>query len=158
MRKEPFIVGQYYHIYNRGVDKRVVFKDNVDLSRFFQSMEEFNGLDPIGSIFENRFKRRKEGNLNDRDSKLVDFVCYCLNPNHYHFILTPLVDQGIEKFMQRLGTGFTMFFNEKYNRTGALFQGRFKSVLIDSDEYLMYLNVYVNLNDRVHSLGGPTSK
>jgi REP element-mobilizing transposase RayT len=158
MRKVPFIIGQYYHIYNRGVDKRVVFKDILDLSRFFQSMEEFNTLEPIGSIFENRFKKVKDNSADVSEGKLVDFVVYCLNPNHYHFILTPLVENGIEKFMQRLGTGYTMFFNERYNRTGSLFQGKFKAVHIDSDEYLMYLNVYVNLNDKAHSLGGSTSK
>ncbi len=153
MRKVPFLVGQYYHIYNRGVDKRVVFKDNVDLQRFIQGMDEFNSLEPVGSLYLNRFKKRDPDNV-----KLVDFVAYCLNPNHYHFILTPLVENGIERFMQRLGTGFTMFFNERYERNGVLFQGKFKAVHIDSDEYLMYLNVYVNLNDKAHSLGGSTSK
>jgi putative transposase len=116
-------------------------------------MDEFNSLEPVGSLYLNRFKKRDPDNV-----KLVDFVAYCLNPNHYHFILTPLVENGIERFMQRLGTGFTMFFNERYERNGVLFQGKFKAVHIDSDEYLMYLNVYVNLNDKAHSLGGSTSK
>lgn len=152
MRKVPFIIGEYFHIYNRGTDKRVVFKDIFDLKRFFQSMEEFNTIEPIGSIFENRFRKKKNQSLGAPSPKLVDFVCYCLNPNHYHFILTPLVENGIEKFMQKLGAGYTAFFNEKYDRTGALFQSRFKAVHIDSDEYLMYLNVYVNLNNLVHKI------
>ena len=151
MRKVPFIVGQYYHIYNRGTDKRIIFEDVFDLQRFIQSMEEFNTLEPIGSIYWNKYKKKSlRGSTSNK--KLVDFVCYCLNPNHYHFILTPLVEKGIEQFMQRLGTGYTMFFNEKYHRTGALFQGRFKAVHIDSDEYLRYVNVYVNLNNRVHKI------
>ena len=152
MRKVPFVVGEYYHIYNRGVDKRVVFTDRFDLQRFIQSMEEFNTIDPIGSIFENRFRKQRNQSLGARSPKLVDFVCYCLNPNHYHFILTPLVENGIEKFMQKLGAGYTIFFNIKYKRTGVLFQGKFKAIHIDSDEYLMYLNVYVNLNNRVHKI------
>jgi len=155
VRKFPFLVGECYHIYNRGTDKRVIFKNNLDLQRFFQGMEEFNSLEPIGSIFENRFKNKdKEHNPS---TKLINVICYCLNPNHYHFILSPLVENGIEKFMHRLGTGYTMFFNEKYGRTGALFQGRFKAIHIDSDEYLMYLNVYVNLNNRAHQLDESTS-
>jgi len=154
--REPFVIGEYYHIYNRGTDKRVIFNERFDLLRFTQSMEEFNVPEPIGSIYNNRFKDRKK--LSASSAKLVDFVCFCLNPNHYHFILTPLVENGIEKFMQKLGAGYTMFFNVKYKRTGVLFQGRFKAVHIDSDEYLMYLNVYVNLNDRAHSLGVSSAK
>ena len=159
MRKVPFIIGQYYHIYNRGTDKRTIFMDRFDLLRFIQSMEEFNTLDPIGSIYQNRFKK-KDKSLSTPVTKLVDFVCYCLNPNHYHFILTPLVENGIEKFIQRLGSGFTRYFNEKCDRTGVLFQGKFKSIHIDSDEYLMYLNVYINLNNRVHRipLSAPVTK
>ncbi|MBU6431373.1 hypothetical protein KGQ29_03295, partial [Patescibacteria group bacterium] len=59
---------------------------------------------------------------------------------------------GIEKFMQRIGGGFTRYFNEKYNRNGVLFQGKFKSIHVDSDEYLLHLSAYVNLNDRVHKI------
>ena len=158
MRKVSFVVGEYYHIYNRGTDKRIIFSNFFDLQRFIQSMREFNTVEPIGSIFENRFKKRKNNQLGAPSAKLVDFVCFCLNPNHYHLILTPLVEKGIEKFMQKLGAGYTMFYNEKYHRTGALFQGRFKAVHIDSDEYLMYVNVYVNLNNRVHLLGAPSAK
>src|SRR3989344_9447893 len=109
-RKVNLVQGEYYHIYNRGVDKRNIFSDKFDLQRFFQSINEFNTKNPIGSLYENSFVREKE--LGGRTSKLVQFVAYCLNPNHYHFILTPLVEKGIEKFMQRLGTGYTMYFNE----------------------------------------------
>jgi len=145
MRKHPFLIGQYYHIYNRGTDKRIIFKDSGDLKRFFKCMNEFNVVAPIGHI-------RDISDKLDKKNKLVDIVCYCLNPNHYHFILTPLVENGIEKFIQKIGGGFTRYFNEKHKRTGVLFQGKFKSVLIDSDKYLMYLSAYVNLNNCVHKL------
>ena len=149
MRKDPFIIGQYYHIYNRGTDKRVIFLDKFDLWRFLQSIEEFNTTESIGSIYQNRFKN-KEKTLSSSTTKLVDIICYSLNPNHYHFILSPLVENGIEKFMHKLGGGFTRYFNEKYKRSGVLFQGRYKSILIDSDEYLMYLSAYINLNNKIH--------
>ena len=158
--RESFIIGQYYHIYNRGTDKRLIFMDKFDLQRFLQSMEEFNTLEPIGSIYENRFKGKDKVNKNNTkqlgsstsksDSKLVDIVVYSLNPNHYHFILSPLIEGGIEKFMQRLGTGYTKHFNQKYKRNGVLFQGRYKSILIKTDEYLMYLSTYINLNNKIH--------
>ncbi len=155
MRKAPFIIGEYYHIYNRGTDKRLVFMDISDLMRFIQSMDEFNVLDPIGSILENKNKEKEFGN---RITKLVEIVSYSLNPNHYHFILSPLVENGIEKFMQKLGIGFTRYFNEKYKRSGVLFQGKYKSIHINTDKYLMYLSAYINLNNKIHFLSHPESK
>ncbi|MBU4224081.1 transposase [Patescibacteria group bacterium] len=156
MRKIQFTNNEYYHIFNRGVDKREIFLDHGDLSRFFQSMEEFNTVNPIGSIFENSF--RKLGNPVSKLEKLVNFVCYCLNLNHYHFILEQLSDNGIEKFMHRLGIGYTKYFNKKHDRVGALFQGNYKAVHINSNEYLLHVSAYVNLNNKVHSLGNPVSK
>ncbi len=159
MRKVPFIKGEFYHIYNRGVDKRSIFKNEDDTERFFQSMEEFNVIESIGSIYENSFLKNKLGSSTPKSpDKLVNFVCYCLNPNHYHFILEQVADRGIEKFMHRLGTGYTNYFNNKYDRTGSLFQGRFKAVHIDSDSYLLHTSVYVNLNNRVHQFGNSVSK
>ena len=172
IRKHPFEIGQYYHVYNRGVDKRDVIMEEYDLDRFMLSVIEFNTVNPIGSIFENKFKKSKnkknqnphletgcpsgQGD-NDASYRLVDVVAYCVNPNHYHFLLTPLVDKGIERFMQRLGVGYTKYFNEKYKRSGVLFQGRFKSKHIDSDGYLMHVSAYINMNNR-DSLGHPVSK
>lgn len=142
MRKVPFVEDEYYHIYNRGVDKRSIFKDRKDLERFFQSIKEFNSVEPIGSIFENSF------NKEEVSKKLVEIVCYCLNPNHFHFVLKQLVENGISEFMKRLG-GYTWYFNNRHNRSGALFQGKFKSSHIDSDTYLLHVSAYVNLNNRV---------
>jgi len=156
-RKVPFIFGEYYHIYNRGVDKRKIFSDIFDVLRFYQCMEEFNVIEPVGSIYENHFN--KLGRPTSKSEKLVDIVVYCLNLNHFHFILTPLTDDGISEFMKRLLGGYTKYFNNKHKRNGSLFQGAFKDIHIDSDEYLMHLSAYVNLNDRVHNpLGRRTSK
>lgn len=156
MRKVPFINGEFYHIYNRGVDKRDIFSNQYDLDRFFQSMDNFNIVEPIGSIYEHSFQNQKKSpqlGSSTPKLKLVNFVCYCLNPNHYHFILEQVSDKGIEKFMQRIGTGYTNYFNEKNKRSGSLFQGRFKASHVASNEYLLHLSAYVNLNDKVHQLG-----
>lgn len=155
MKKFEFANEECYHIFNRGNNKRPIFIDDKDFSRFFQSMIEFNAIEPIGSIFENSFRKDQLGGF---ASKLVDFTCYCLNPNHFHFVLKQLEDRGIEKFMHRLGTGYTMYFNKKYSNTGSLFQGPYKAVCIDSNEYLLHLSVYVSLNYKVHKLGGEASK
>jgi REP element-mobilizing transposase RayT len=156
IRKTKFVNNYFYHIFNRGTDKRDIFLDHNDISRFFQGMNEFNVINPIGSIYQNSFNLLRSKASNDK--KLVNFVCYCLNPNHYHFILEQIVDNGIEKFMQRLGTGYTKFFNHKHKRSGNLFQGKFKAVLIDSNEYLLHVSAYINLNDKVHQLRSLASK
>ena len=155
MKRPQFITSEYYHVYNRGVDRRKIFSDKYDLDRFFQCMDEFNSLNPIGSIYENTF-------LDDsvkakrKSKRLVEFVAYCLNPNHYHFILKQVREGGISEFMKRLGGGYTWYFNNK--RSGALFQGLFKAVHVDTNEYLLHLSAYVNLNFRSHQLGGLTAK
>lgn len=154
MRKVPFRIGERYHVYNRGVDKRNVFSDRSDLQRFFQSILEFNINHPIGSIYWNSFKTSElRHSMYKSNKKIVNIVCYSISQNHYHFILEQLVDGGIEKFMQKLGNGYTKYFNHKNKRSGALFQGRFKSVHISSNEYLLHLSVYVNLNNLVHKFG-----
>jgi len=158
MRKEVFANGEFYHIFNRGVDKREIFSDNLDSKRFFQGMIEFNVIQPIGSIYENSFLRNK--NKKTDTQKLVNLICYCINPNHYHFLLEQANDFGLEKFMHRLGVGYTKYFNNKYKRTGSLFQGNFKAVHVDSNEYLLHLSAYINLNHKVHhiELGNLVSK
>ena len=142
-------------MFNRGVDKRVIFTNRYDMDRFFKSLIEFNVIDPIGSLYENSHKKCG-GSTATLSEKLVNIIVYCLNPNHYHLILEQLVDGGISEFMKRIG-GYTWYFNNKYERSGALFQGRFKAIHIDSNEYLLHAGSYVNLNDRVHQLGGSTA-
>lgn len=145
MRKTPLVVGEYYHVYNRGTDKRPIFNDLKDLDRFMLSMKEFNSIKPVGSIrdlFHDKHQPRRP------TSGLVEFVAYCLNFNHFHLLLKQNVDNGISEFMKRLGGGYTKYFNDRYKRNGVLFQGRFKSSHVDSNEYLLHLSVYINLNNK----------
>lgn len=160
MRKVIFANEEYYHVYNRGVEKRTLFEDEHDFSRFLQSLEEFNTLQPIGSIYEHAFLKNKPplGNSVSKSEKLVEIVAYCLNPNHFHLLLKQVSDGGIAKFMHRLGLGYTKYFNYKNNRSGFLFQGKYKAIHVASNPYLLHLSVYINLNDRVHQLGNSVSK
>lgn len=159
MRKTQFANGEFYHIFNRGVDKRIIFTNQREIQRFFQSMCEFNTIHPNGGIYANSLYLKKN-NPRSRASRerLVDFVCYCLNPNHYHFILKQIADKGIEKFIHRLATGYTKYFNAKHKRSGVLFQSKYKAVHADTNEQLLHASAYVNLNFRVHRLGGEASK
>lgn len=155
MRKINFVTGEFYHIFNRGTDKREIVSDINDVNRFLQSMIEFNDIDGIGSIYENSF-RQKNG-TEQRRKHHVDFVAYCINPNHYHFILKQKTENGISQFMKKLG-GYSGYYNLRHKRNGSLFQGPFKAVHIDSNEYLLHLSVYVNLNFRKHQLGYRVAK
>jgi len=160
MRKKELATGEYYHVYNRGVDKRNIFESESDYYRFFHSLILLNDLED-GLIDKYRNHCRSESKvqpsqfrrLNLRQERpLVDFVAYCLNPNHFHFIIQQLEENGVEKFMHRLGTSYTMYFNKKYDRSGALFQGRFKSTHMRDNGMLFYLTTYVNCNSELHGI------
>ena len=83
---------------------------------------------------------------------MVEIIAFCLNPNHYHLLLKQKRDKGVEKFMHRLGTSYTKYFNQKNDRSGALFQGRFKASHIKSNAMLLYMSVYVNCNSEIHGI------
>lgn len=161
MRKVPLENEEYYHIFNRGVDKREVFLDNADYWRFLFSLRLMNDKKNGTMIAWRDYKKANPNktleqffltlNVRKRDS-LVEIIAYCLNPNHYHIILKQIEDRGIEVFMQKVGNGYTKYFNKKNNRSGVLFQGRFKSSHIDANEYLLYLSAYVNCNSQVHKI------
>ena len=161
MRKTKFVNEEYYHIYNRGVDKRKVFLDQLDYSRFLKGLSDFNT-----KLVREERKRRKSELSSDSSSErkselssdlvssdLVEIVAYCLNPNHFHLILKQVEERGIEIFMHKQGTGYSNYFNKKYKRSGSLFQGPFKSIHIDSNEYLLYISAYVNKNYFIHGYG-----
>ena len=153
MRKDPLITGLYYHIYNRGVDKRDIFMNKADLDRFALSVKEFNTVEPVGSIKERLIELKfKASSGVEHPTRLVSIVCYCFNPNHFHFIVKQEVDGGISEFFKRLSGGYTSYFNLVNKRNGALFQGRFKSNLIKDDAYFLKIRPYVHLNHLVHDV------
>lgn len=145
MRAVSFVSGEYYHIYNRGVEKRKVFLDNADYFRFLLSMKEFNDINPIFNLVR-LFKQHGMQVPQKAKQPVVEFLCYSLLPNHYHFLVRQLEDGGISKFMQKLGCGYTNYFNIRYQRSGVLFQGVFKVKHIENDEYLLHLSRYIHLN------------
>ena len=146
-RKTKFVVGEFYHIYNRGVEKRIIFQNITDYKRFLALLYIANGSEQV-HINNNVWYKGDIDNVfkNDRGEPLVAIGAYCLMPNHFHLLLTPLVEGGISKFMLKLQTGYSMYFNKKNDRVGALFQGVFKSQHIDDDVYLRYIYAYIHLN------------
>jgi len=145
-----FSVGEYYHIYNRGVDKREVFLDSLDYERIILGLVNANNVESLYI----RDIKKKFGNkymgletcLDLRDKTLVDIGAWCLMPNHFHLLIKEKEEGGIVKFLHKLETGYTMYFNKKNNRSGSLFQGTFKAEHINNDNYLKYLYSYIHLN------------
>lgn len=146
IRKIQFGEECYYHIFNRGVDKRSIFEDKNDIYYFFNRLTDLN-IDAVNSrLTTKRFKKQGEAIIEPNHAKLVSIIAYCLLPNHFHLVLKQESKDGISKFMQKLGTSYTMYFNTKYKRSGSLFQGKFKANLIGGDFGLPVLSVYINLN------------
>ncbi len=149
MREVVFVEKEFYHIYNRAVDKRNLFNNFGDTERFFNGIEQFNTPKVLGNLL--------RGHRVSTDPKLVNIIAYCVNPNHFHFILEQVEERGIERFMHKLGMGYSKYFNTKYERSGALFQGKFQAKLIDSNGYLLHLSTYINLNHLAHGRGHSVS-
>ncbi len=149
-RKDPFVTGEFYHIYNRGIDKRVIFKSELDYKRFVMLLYVSNSDTEsfrLDNLINQQHKNFDEILTLDREQVLVSIGSWCIIPNHFHILFRQEVDGGITKFMRKLGVGYSMFFNIKYERQGALFGGPFKSKLIDGDDaYLKHLFAYINLN------------
>ena len=145
-RKEKFEQGEFYHIYNRGVEKRTVFQNTSDYKRFMALLYLTNSNKTVE--FRNNSSKNSLDKIfkQDRGKQLVAIGAYCLMPNHFHLLITPLVDGGISKFMLKLQTGYSMYFNKKNERVGALFQGVFQSQHINKDKYLRYIYAYIHLN------------
>lgn len=129
----------------------------ADLKRFVLSVKEFNAVKPIGSIKERNIELKYSssgvGHPTSVEMKpLVSIVCYCFNPNHFHFILKQEVDGGISEFFKRLLGGYTNYFNLIHKRSGALFQGRFKSKILYDDAYFLKIRPYVHMNYLLHDI------
>lgn len=149
-RKHIFAPNEYYHIYNRGVDKRITFLDAHDYHRFMLLLYFCNTIEPVDmqKVFRegSTFTEFSDIFKFPKGKPLVAIGAWCLMPNHFHLLIKELSKNGIIKFMQKLTTGYSMYFNQKYNRTGSLFQGKFKSEHAKEDRYLKYLFSYIHLN------------
>jgi len=148
MERPNFVTGEIYHVYGRGVEKRDIFMDDRDRYRGIHDLFEFNDTRPAQSSYHN--VQSSEVRLQKIEKRprtlLVEIICFCFMPNHYHLMLRQLVDGGITLFMRKFGTGFTNYFNIKYDRVGSLFQGKFKAVHIEKQAHLLYLPHYIHLN------------
>jgi putative transposase len=147
-RKTPFAENEYYHIYSRGVEKRKIFMNTKDYARFMALLYIMNQNAPFR--FDN-FLQAHKNNLGEifkekREKTLVSILGYCLMPNHFHLILHEHMEGGISKFMDKLLTAYSMYFNKKYERSGPLFTRPFRSEHMSNESQYMYIFSYVHLN------------
>jgi len=152
MKNPQFSNGEIYHVYNRGVEKRKVFMDDFDYLRFIYGLFMFNDKDAVLNALyyfnprSSEITSQKIENENKSRKLLVDILIFTLMPNHFHLLLRQKKENGISKFMQKLGTGYTNYFNKKYERVGGLFQGGFKARLVKEDAHLLHLPFYIHTN------------
>lgn len=139
------MVGDIAHICNRGVNKRKIFNDKHDYSRFRDNLFLLNNVEgkirvSNKDIFDEVIK------LPERN-KLVEIFKWCLMPNHFHILVYELVEGGITEFTKRVGNAYTKYFNLKNNgRSGYLFQNSSKIIRAGDERYFPYIPVYVDLN------------
>lgn len=141
-RKRPFVPGEYYHIYNRGVEKREVFMDTADHRRFLELAYLCNGTEPVVLKLIPEHERFQK-NVGEH---LISISAFALMPNHFHLLVQEKQEGGVTQFMRKLTTGYTMYFNTRYERVGPLFQGIFKSAHVGDDEYMRHLLMYIHTN------------
>lgn len=149
LRKDPFITGEFYHLYNRGVDKRTIFKSNRDYERFMMLLYLSNSNNPfrLDDILNKQQKTFSDILIMERGNPLVSIGAWCLMGNHFHLLIRQEMDGGITRFMRKVGVGYSMYFNIRYERKGALFGGLFKSKLIGVDDnYTRQLLGYIHIN------------
>jgi len=140
-RRVRFSVGEYYHIYNRGVEKRKIFIAKSDYERFLFLLYILNQevSTQVRDLKKKKKTQKELFSLVREGKQLVSIGAYCLMPNHFHLLVREEVEGGVSKFMLKLQTAYSMYFNIKNDRSGSLFQGPFKAEHIgEDDNYFLY--------------------
>jgi putative transposase len=136
---------EFYHLLNRGVDKREIFLDDEDYKRFILGLDLFNDTRPVDNIhriLNGAYVRLRKSNT----TALVDIHGWCLMKNHYHLLVSGRSEGGITKFIRKLNIGYSKYFNERYRRSGTLFQGRTKKIRIEKDAHFLHILNYIHFN------------
>ncbi|CAN5624720.1 hypothetical protein BH23PAT1_BH23PAT1_1570 [soil metagenome] len=147
---KEYVAESYYHIYNRGVEKRIIFQDDLDyqvfLSYFKVALSPDDADDDQIKQIDTALLPGSERLRRLRLHEEVELLAFCLLPNHFHLMLYQHSERGIQKLMQSVMTGYVMYFNKRNERVGGLFQGRYKASMIGNDAYLQHISRYIHLN------------
>lgn len=150
---KQYLENGYYHIYNRGVEKRKIFITDQDYGVFLGYLKEYLSAKDKDGL--QKLLATPNLNYREKDSALkalrlsnfyneVDLLAYCLMPNHFHLLIKQRGVESMDKFIKSLCTRYTMYVNKKYKRVGTLFQGVYKAVLVSTDEQLLQLSKYIH--------------
>ena len=151
--RKQYLENGYYHIYNRGVEKRIIFLDKQDYSVFLSYLKEYLMPKDEKGLLEKLADSKTPYKEKDKILKLlrlnnfygqIFLLAYCLMPNHFHFFVKQKDAGSIDKFMNSLGTRYTMYFNKKYTRVGSLYQGVYKAVNVINETQFVYLSKYIH--------------
>ncbi len=157
MRKIKIAPGEYYHIYNRGVNKQNIFLDNKDWIRFLflivylQSPVNFP---QIGRAISGYVKNQVFDNVKEKTAaeilktRYVELTCFTIMPNHFHLVLREFKERGISKYMERIQKAYAKYSNTKHGKSGHVFQGTFQAIHIKNSEQLLHLSAYIHRNPR----------
>ncbi|MBI2074936.1 MAG: transposase [Candidatus Levybacteria bacterium] len=158
-RIKQYIENGYYHIYNRGVEKRNIFQEDQDYGVFLSYLKEYlspknkeeliSKLQDANTTYKEKDKILKILRMNNFNEEIT-LIAYSLMPNHFHFFIKQTNPLSIDKFMQSLATRYTMYFNRKYKRVGFLCQGSYKASLIETEEQFIYLSKYIHKQAVIH--------
>jgi len=152
-RKNPLVVGQIYHIFNRSIADYKIFKTDEDYSRMINTLRFYQILNPptrFSLYLETPLVRKigfqKSFESFNAEPKIVEIIAYCIMPTHPHLILKELIEGGISTFMRKVLNSYSSYFNVKHKRNGPLWENRFKNILVENDEQLLHLSRYLHLN------------
>lgn len=134
---KTYLENAYYHIYNRGVEERLIFQDQEDYKVFLSFVKRY-----LVVLTQNEVQPRWNTDVSEK----ILLAAYCLMPNHFHFLVKQITEDGVTEFMRALMNSYVGYFNQKYKRVGGLFQGIFKAAYIDNEAYLLHLTRYIHLN------------
>ena len=138
-RIKQYIPESFYHVYNRGLNKQGIFKDNYDYSVFLNLLKRY---------LDKGIQKDKNGREYDNLHGRLELLAFCLISNHFHLLIYQKDSKAMSDLLQRVGTSYTTYFNKRHGRTGPLFQERFKASLILKDEYLQHISRYIHLNPK----------
>ena len=144
-----FAENSYYHVFNRGVEKRIIFLDEQDYNMFLYYLSIYLlPLEQVLRFYPNFSIRLYNKNLSEE----IELISYCLMPNHFHLLLKQKNKDSTSKLIKQVTNGYTLYFNTKYERVGGLFQGVFKAVGIDTDALILHVARYIHLNPVVANI------
>jgi len=153
MRKDPLVNGEIYHVFNKSIAEYKIFNNDpeflrmIDVICYYQREKpdlKFSDFVRTPQVKNNQLPPRRWGKRGK--NKLLEIIAYCVMPTHLHLVVKQLQENGISTFMSNAQNSYARYFNTKHKRKGPLWEGRFKSVLVETDEYLLHLTRYIHLN------------